>query len=279
VVVVRGSTYDNRANLAPAFFDTIIRKYEGTRVGRQELLAELLDDIEGALWTYDLLEACRIPAGLVPEMKRVVVAIDPAVSVSETSDATGIIVAGQGVDGHGYVLEDLSGKYNPNEWALKAIAAYKRHKADRIVAEANQGGAMVETTLRAVDRSVPARLVHASRGKITRAEPVSALYEQHRVHHAGGFPALEDEMCSFAPGSPDSPDRLDALVWALTDLMLASFEARPIPLTGPVIIEGMSNVMPSSFRPGQNPFSDVSVNIDLQRHYHSAPGQGFSIKH
>jgi phage terminase large subunit-like protein len=121
------------------------------------------------------------------------------------------------------LLEDLSGKYSPTAWATKAVAAFKRHEADRIVAEANQGGAMVETTLRAVDRSVPVRLVHASRGKITRAEPVSALYEQHKIHHVGCFPELEDECCSFEPGSADSPDRLDALVWALTDLMLGGF--------------------------------------------------------
>ena len=122
------------------------------------------------------------------------------------------------------MLEDISGKYSPTEWATRAIAAYKRHKADRIVAEANQGGAMVETTLRAVDRSVPVRLVHAKRAKITRAEPVSALYEQNRIHHSGAFPELEDECCSFEPGSSDSPDRMDPLVWAFTDLMLHGFE-------------------------------------------------------
>jgi predicted phage terminase large subunit-like protein len=171
-----------------------------------------------------MIEACRIPKGTGPAMRRIVVAIDPAISVSETSDATGIIIAGLGDDNHGYIIEDLSGKYSPTQWATKAVAAYKRHEADRIVAEANQGGAMVETTLRAVDRSIPVRLVHASRGKITRAEPVSALYEQNRVHHVGCFPELEDELCSFEPGSADSPDRLDALVWGITDLMLGGFQ-------------------------------------------------------
>jgi predicted phage terminase large subunit-like protein len=169
-------------------------------------------------------------------MRRIVVAIDPAISVSETSDATGIMVVGLGDGGHGYVIEDLSGKFSPTEWARRAVAAYKRHEADRIVAEANQGGAMVETTLRAVDRSVPVRLVHASRGKITRAEPVSALYEQHRCHHVGCFPELEDELCSFEPGSTDSPDRLDALVWGVTDLMLGGFMEMTSfhpPYTGP----------------------------------------------
>jgi phage terminase large subunit-like protein len=129
-----------------------------------------------------------------------------------------MVVVGLGDDNHGYVIED-----SPTAWATRAVAGYKRHKADRIVAEANQGGAMVETTLRAVDRSIPVRLVHASRGKITRAEPVSALYEQNRVHHVGCFPELEDELCSFEPGSTDSPDRLDALVWGVTDLMLGGF--------------------------------------------------------
>jgi phage terminase large subunit-like protein len=175
-------------------------------------------------------------AGTGPAMRRIVVAIDPAISVSETSDATGIVVVGLGDDGRGYLLEDLSGEFSPTEWATRAVAAYKRHEGDRIVAEANQGGAMVETTLRAVDRSIPVRLVHASRGKITRAEPVSALYEQNRVHHVGCFPELEDELCSFKPGSTDSPDRLDALVWGLTDLMLGGFQEMTsfhAPITGP----------------------------------------------
>jgi predicted phage terminase large subunit-like protein len=220
VVITRGKTSDNADNLAPTFLTAIASRYQGTRLGRQELEGQLLEDIEGALWSQDLIELCRIPQGSEPPMRRIVVSVDPAVSVSETSDLTGIIVAGLGMDGHGYVLEDLSGKYSPVEWAQKAIAAYKRHKADRIVAEANQGGAMVESTLRACDHNVPVRLVHASRNKITRAEPVSALYEQHRVHHVGGFPELEDEMCSFEPGTVASPDRLDAMVWALTDLMV-----------------------------------------------------------
>jgi predicted phage terminase large subunit-like protein len=220
-VTTRGSTYDNRQNLPPSFFSQIIRKYEGTRLGRQELNAELLEDIEGALWSTTVIEACRVPKDHPLDLNRIVVAIDPAISVGENSDSTGIIIAGIGFDGHGYVIEDITGKYSPTEWAMRAVAAYKRHKADRIVAEANQGGAMVESTLRAVDANVPVKLVHASRGKVTRAEPISALYEQFRVHHVGGFPELEDEMTSFEPGSPNSPDRMDALVWALTELMIA----------------------------------------------------------
>jgi phage terminase large subunit-like protein len=155
VVITRGKTSDNAANLAPTFLSAIASRYEGTRLGRQELEGQILEDIEGALWSQDLIEVCRIAKGLEPPMRRIVVAIDPAVSVSETSDLTGLVVAGVGMDGHGYILEDLSGKYSPTEWAQKAIAAYRRHKADRIVAEVNQGGAMVEATLRAVDRNVP----------------------------------------------------------------------------------------------------------------------------
>ena len=214
VIVTSGTTYDNRANLAPAFFSQIVRQYEGTRLGRQELNAEILEDVEGALWSRELIENARIRKDEAPEMARIVVAIDPAVSVSENSDETGIIVAGRGVDGEGYVLEDISGKYSPTEWASKAVAAYHKWKADRIVAEANQGGAMVENTIRVVDPNAAITLVHASRGKVARAEPVSALYEQKRVHHVGGFPELEDQLCSFEPGSSKSPDRLDGLVWA-----------------------------------------------------------------
>jgi phage terminase large subunit-like protein len=175
VHVTKGRTADNALNLPPAFLAEIVKRYEGARLGRQELDGDILDDVPGALWSRDMIEACRISKGTGPAMRRIVVAIDPAISVSETSDATGIVVVGLGDDGHGYLLGDLSGKYSPTEWATKAVAAYKRHEADRIVAEANQGGAMVETTLRAVDRSVPVRLVHASRGKITRAEPVSIV--------------------------------------------------------------------------------------------------------
>ena len=236
VHVTKGRTADNAPNLPPAFLAEIVKRYEGTRLGRQELDGDILDDVPGALWTRDMIEACRIPKGTGPAMRRIVIAIDPAISVSETSDATGIVVVGLGDDGHGYLLEDLSGKFSPTEWATRAVAAYKRHEADRIVAEANQGGAMVETTLRAVDRSIPVRLVHASRGKITRAEPVSALYEQHRCHHVGCFPELEDELCSFEPGSTDSPDRLDALVWGVTDLMLGGFQEMTsfhVPTVGP----------------------------------------------
>ena len=216
-VVTRSTTYDNLDNLAPTFREQILSRYEGTRLGRQELLAELLEDVPGALWTRDLIERSR---GDAPEhMARIVVAIDPAVTSGEQSDATGIIVAG--VSGNvGFVLEDLSGRFPPEHWARLATDAYRRWGADRIVAEANNGGDLVASVLRAVDANVPVRLVRASRGKRARAEPVSALYEQERVIHCGTFPELEDELCVWTPDTAESPDRLDAMVWGLTDLML-----------------------------------------------------------
>jgi phage terminase large subunit-like protein len=226
-IVTRGTTYENRTNLAPGFLEQIIRKYEGTRLGRQELEAELLDDVPGALWSRGVIEASRARAA--PTLVRVVVAIDPAATSFEDADETGIIVAGKDGQGRGWVLADGSGRYRPAEWAKTAIAAYRAHRADRVVAEINNGGEMVEATLRVIDPNVPFRAVRASRGKFTRAEPVAALYEQGRVHHLGAFPQLEDQMCGFVPVDPDdsgprptgsSPDRVDALVWALTDLLI-----------------------------------------------------------
>ena len=225
VVVTKGTTFDNRANLADSFFTQIITRYEGTRLGRQELNAELLQDAEGALWSRDVIEACRVDKSAIPPMQRLVIAIDPALSVGKDSDQTGLLVCGRGTDGHGYVLEDASGKYQPIEWARRAVSLYRQWGADRIVAEANQGGQMVETTVRTVDANVSFKAVHASRGKITRAEPISALFEQKRAHLVGSFPELEDELCTFAPGSSASPDRLDAMTWGLSDLVLATSSA------------------------------------------------------
>ena len=222
LVVTRGTTYENRDNLAPGFFQQIVSRYEGTRLGRQELLAEVLMDVPGALWNLDGIDAARRERA--PDLTRVVVAIDPAVSTNEGSDETGIIVAGRDEGGHGYVLEDLSGKHQPADWARTAIAAYRRHSADRIVAEVNQGGDLVENTLRTIDENVSYSSVHASRGKFVRAEPIAALYEQSRVHHVGSFPELEDQMSSFVAdidrAKLGSPDRVDALVWGLTELMV-----------------------------------------------------------
>jgi len=225
--VTRGSTYDNAANLAPAFLQTIIRRYEGTRLGRQELLAELLTDVDGALWTHTMLDARRVTAA--PELARVVVAIDPAVTSGEDADETGIIVAGKGVDGDGYILADLTCRLSPDGWARRAVNAYEAHTADRIVAEVNNGGDLVETVLRTVAPRVSYKKVHASRGKRTRAEPIAALYEQGRVHHVGALSQLEDQMTAFVPDHYDgSPDRVDALVWALTDLMLTTKKSVPV---------------------------------------------------
>ena len=224
-VVTRGSTYDNTANLSPAFLDEMRQRYEGTRLGRQELEAELLLDADGALWNRDMLDQARTVT--VPNLRRIVVAIDPAATANADSDETGIVVAGVDDHGHGYVLEDRSMKGSPAEWASAAVTAHHVHKADRIVAEANQGGDMITHTLRTVDASAPVKLVHASRGKRTRAEPVAALYEQGRVHHAGTFPELEDQLCTWTPDGP-SPDRLDALVWALTELMVGSREPQAV---------------------------------------------------
>lgn len=217
-VVTRGSTYDNRANLAPAFFEQIIRKYEGTRLGRQELYAEVLDDVPGALWTRAMLEIARATAP-PPDLVRVVVAIDPAVTSGEDSDETGIVVAGTDANGHAHVLADRSCRMSPDGWATRAITALDEFKGDRVVAEVNNGGDLVEATIRTVRKNAPYRKVHASRGKRVRAEPIAALYEQARVTHHGNLEHLEAQMLTFLPeGSDASPDRVDALVWALTEL-------------------------------------------------------------
>lgn len=217
--VTRGSTYDNRANLAPAFVAQIVRKFEGTRLGRQELDGEILDDAPGALWKRDQLDALRVKAA--PELRRIVVAIDPAVTSGDGSDETGIVVVGVGKDGHGYVLDDLSGRMPAVEWLRLAVREYRARKADRVIAEVNNGGDLVEASLRSVDPNISFKAVRASRGKVTRAEPIASLYEQGKVHHVGVLPALEDQLCGWDPALSDrSPDRLDALVWGLTELMV-----------------------------------------------------------
>ena len=218
-VVTKGSTYENTKNLAPSFVDEILRRYEGTRLGRQELHAEILDDVEGALWSRDMIETSRVHT--MPELTRIVVGVDPAVSSGESSNETGIVAVGCDKDGNGYVLDDRSLKGSPTEWANAAIALYHRSNADRIIVEANQGGDMVRHTLHTVESQVPVKAVHATRGKRTRAEPVAALYEQGKIKHVGAFPQLEDQMCSWTVDSP-SPDRLDALVWAVTELLIGS---------------------------------------------------------
>lgn len=220
-VVTTESTYANISNLAPDFIQRVIQRYEGTRLGLQELHARILDDVPGALWNRNMLEATRVRG--MPALTRVVVAVDPAATSHAESNETGIICAGLGSDGEGYIFHDLSDTFSPHEWATRAIRAYRDYAADRIVAETNQGGDMVENTLRTVDQNVSYKGVHASRGKHVRAEPVAALYEQGRIHHVGYFAKLEDQLTGITDkgytGS-DSPDRADALVWAITELML-----------------------------------------------------------
>lgn len=218
-VISRASTYANRANLAQAFFDTVVTAYEGTRLGRQELNAELLEDNPDALWTRDIIEAARQIQP--PECIRIVVAIDPPVTSGPDADECGIVAAGLDAQGGFHVLEDMSkGGLKPSEWASRAISVFDRLNADRVVAEVNQGGEMVEAVLRQVAPHIPFRAVRATKGKAVRAEPIAALYEQGRVHHLGQLAKLEDQLCEFVPGvTRKSPDRMDALVWAITDLM------------------------------------------------------------
>jgi len=221
-VVTAGSTYDNLENLAPTFRRRIVARYEGTRLGRQELHAEILDDVEGALWSLIIIDAGRRPTPPPDNVVRRVVAIDPATTNTDESDETGIIVACRDTNGHGYVEEDRSGRYSPDGWAREAVAAFDETQADAVVIETNQGGDMCETTLRSVRQNLPIRRVVASRGKRTRAEPISAMYEQGRIHHPlAPLLELEDQMTSWTPDAPKSPDRMDAAVWALTDLMEA----------------------------------------------------------
>jgi phage terminase large subunit-like protein len=241
-VVTRASTYDNKANLDSTVLNHLETRYGNTRIGRQELMGEMLLDVEGALWTRSMMDQCHIehpPA----ELRRIVVAIDPAGSSNKNSDETGIIVAGIDRAGIGYVLADLSGRYSPETWARKAVEAYKGWRADRIIAERNYGGEMVEATIKAVDRTVPVKTIVATRGKAVRAEPIGAFYEQARVKHVGNLHLLEDQMCEWDPAANGpSPDRLDAAVWALTDLMTA----RPPMQISPALLEQLSHPVPGT---------------------------------
>jgi predicted phage terminase large subunit-like protein len=220
-IITRGSTFDNAQNLAPSALAQLRERSEGTRIGRQELFAEVLDDVPGALWTRELIATTKA----VPEMARVIVAVDPSgASGNEDGDSIGIVVAGRGMDGRFYVLEDATCDLGPAGWGRRAVERFHGHKADRIVAERNFGGAMVESVIRTADRNVPVKLVTASRGKAVRAEPVAALYEQKRVSHMPGMDALEDQMMQMTLTGymgNGSPDRVDALVWALSELALS----------------------------------------------------------
>lgn len=215
---VRFSTMQNAGNLSKLFLERIQARYAGTRLGRQELEGEVLDDNPNALFQRDVIENLRIHVGAMPPLIRVVVGMDPAVTGNETSDETGIIAGGLAANGHGYILKDASLQASPAEWARAGVRTFHDTMADRIVGEVNNGGDLIEVNIRTVDRNVPFTAVHASRGKAIRAEPVAALYEQGRVHHVGTFPQLEDQMCDWSPGAGKSPDRMDALVWCIWEL-------------------------------------------------------------
>lgn len=238
--VTHGHTFENAENLPESYINRLRALYEGTRTGRQELAGEVLEDREGALWTRDMLEEGRVSE--VPPLSRVVVAVDPAVSEGEMAAETGIVVCGKGTDGHGYVLDDRSLSESPLNWAKEVVAAYSRHRANLIVGEKNQGGDLIENTLRTVKPGIAFKGVHASRNKVARAEPVVSLYEQRKVHHVGMFAQLEDQMCGWVPGEK-SPDRLDALVWGMTELFGLD-EEPPNPLEGMIITMGAKGWQP-----------------------------------
>jgi len=226
--ITRGNTYENEANLAPAFIAEVIAPYEGTRLGRQEIEAEVLEDVEGALWYRDWFDRHRVTHIANRDLVRVVVAVDPAVTATQASDETGIVVAAKGVDGRGYVLDDLSCRVSPDAWASRTVGAYHQYEADRIIGEANNGGDLIERMIRLVDPRASYRKVNASRGKIARAEPIAALYERGLISHVGTFARMEDECCSYtgAPGEM-SPNRMDALVWALSELFIENRTGGP----------------------------------------------------
>ncbi|MDF3060135.1 MAG: ATP-binding protein [Microvirga sp.] len=224
VVTTKARTADNAANLAPSFLAQVTAMYGGTRLGRQELDGELIEDRADALWQREAIERARVVAA--PALRRIVVAVDPPATSGRDAGACGIVAAGVDAAGLGYVLADASvARAAPEIWAARALALYRSLEADALIAEVNQGGEMVAAVLRLLDPSVPVTTVVATRGKHARAEPVSALYAQGRVRHVGALPELEDEMCDFGPAGLSngrSPDRLDALVWALTHLMLGA---------------------------------------------------------
>ncbi|WP_394706060.1 DNA-packaging protein [uncultured Cohaesibacter sp.] len=221
--ISRAPTRANLANLAPGFLDTIVRRYQGSRLGRQELDGELIEDRADALWKREQLDRLRVDRA-PDQMARIVIAIDPPATSGKSADACGLVAAGIDADGLCYILRDSTlCEVSPTGWATKAIALYHRLAADCLIAEVNQGGEMVTTILSGIDPSVPVRAVRANRGKYLRAEPVSALYEQGRIRHVGNMAELEDEMCDFGLdglSSGKSPDRLDAMVWAVTHLCL-----------------------------------------------------------
>jgi phage terminase large subunit-like protein len=227
--VVRGSTYENKSNLSPIYLREIEKRYAGTRLGRQEIEADILTDTPGALWTYDILERNRATVDY-NSLVKIVIGVDPAVSSTTNSNQTGIVVAGIDENNIGYILDDQSGVYTPTEWAELVVRLYDDYKANEIVAEVNNGGDLVvsniQTHTKILKRPLlPVTKVYATRGKYLRAEPISTLYTHGQVKHVGVFAELEDELCTWVPGEK-SPDRLDALVWALTKLMVNKDEVQ-----------------------------------------------------
>ena len=216
--VISGSTFENSDNLAESSLRMLKERYEGTRLGQQELYAEILEDIEGSLFSRSNIEDNRVKEDDMPELTKIVVAIDPAVTSNANSDETGIIVAGRGIDDKFYVLDDRSGVFSPDIWIKRALALYYEYKADYVVAEVNNGGDLIEGLIRVQDQTVPYKKIRSSRGKMLRAEPVSSLYEQNKVHHVGEWTELEEQMCIYTGNTISSPDRLDALVFAITSL-------------------------------------------------------------
>ncbi len=220
IAITKGNTFENEQNLAESALEMLRSKYEGTTLGRQELHAEIIDDVDGALWSAELIDGKRTDKDV--ELQKIIVAIDPAVTANKNSDETGIIVVGKDFNGNFYVLEDLSGRHSADKWARIAINAFYDWQADMIVAEVNNGGDLVERLIRNIDTNIAYRSVRATRGKILRAEPIAALYEQGRVHHVGFFGELESQMLSYTGESNSSPDRLDALVYGLSELSKSS---------------------------------------------------------
>lgn len=246
VLVTRGKSSENLSNLAATFKRAVIDRYAGTRLGRQELDAEILEDVPGALWTRRGIDEARVPSA--PALKRIVVAVDPAATGGESANENGIVIVGMSQDQQGYVIDDWSERGSPDKWARKVVAAYRRYEADVVVVEVNQGGDMVAQVLRSVEPNLPIEEVRATRGKYVRAEPVAALYEQGRVHHVGALTELEEQMVTFTPeraadrSDGYSPDRVDALVWALAALFPSMIEKMPggeaMPLLPPMARSG-----------------------------------------
>jgi phage terminase large subunit-like protein len=228
-VETRGNTMDNAANLNPLFLERMITKYQGTRLGRQELNGDIQDDNPNALWRRADIDNFRVSALPSSGLDLIYVGVDPSVTANKNSDDTGIIVAGidknhidtvaQKKVSHFYVIGDYTIHGTPNQWAKATVAAFHKHKADKVIGEANNGGDLIEVNIRTVDADIPYKKTHASRGKQIRAEPISSLYEQGRIHHLGYYPELEDEQCDWVPGEGELPNRIDALVWAITELM------------------------------------------------------------